>query len=999
MIQSIANKLFWSTLIIQGMLGDEGAARQPDLIEEFSQWMVQLLKEDAERRHRVLREIEGIALDALRRLDEADAAMKAGACGMISQILQPLLSEVVEEFDSVFRRIIGYSMGAKVKFSQRLSLAGPTGESIDLTVDEEEIEREACQVLARALAGEEPKGLRYLTTTHIGFSLEREIDAPFSGSQGDRPLRIELPFELPLLPLPIVADPPLRQRLLELFRQRFEDMEPPLAHLLQELQPDLSSEDRTTSDEALRRVYRAYLRSTHFQLTRDLGLGFEHLSVLAWEELDALCGPLPPWHPEKGLQKAVELALQEAPEGPGTAPPEEFKTLSILIGPSQWAFSPAKESEKILEKIPEGRRLDVLSKWAEFVEINEDLFASLQGLAILLHLAHRSAQLKVLAQEKEISLRDWLIDHLLKVLRFRPPDRAVTQVESSRQARSLPLNAPPTLGSSASDRETLRRSIHARVLRLAFRAVASPFHLEGLRANDQDSGIRDLGRELLLRGVVLAYRILTTITRDTRLRSDHLEQKLAEIEGKLSSTWDRINLQDQLCPELYGPEADHYDHFLAGTLAVLQAVGFGGPSREGEWVAPSTVPFWLTRPVRHALMALANRPENDAERRIREARERGVPNRLKTFLDRTPHEYAAELLRFASPEHTREEEIFLKGQAKLLELLRQASDAVNVEREPLSRGPDQPDMIAKVRIKGEERLILVETKSSGEPRHLRQAIAQLQSSAKRFSASYGIIVVPFLSERSAKVCEENGVGYVDLKGNAFIKFDGIFIRTVASGKDRMQPARSRSLFAPISTRFLRVLLSEPERQWKLKDLAEESHMSLGQAYKVKEELLNQELIGVDQKKQISLKDPSGLLDAWREAYCYENSEVLSLFSLDKIPAIEERVKQYCDARKTRYALTLFSGASRLAPFVRYSVAAFYIIGDKEELKRELNLKPVDSGANILLLSPYDEGIFYGLQEVQGYKIVSAVQLYLDLYSYGGRGREQAEFIREKLIGF
>lgn len=216
--------------------------------------MVQLLKEDAERRHQVLREIEGIALDALRRLDEADEAMKAGACGMISQILQPLLSEGVEGFDPVFRRLIGYSMGVEVKFSQRLSLTGTTGESFDLTVDEEEIERQACQVLARALAGEEPKGLRYITTTHIGFFLERDVDAPLARSQGDRPLRIELPFELPLLPIPIVADPPLRQRLLEFFRQHFEDVEPPLARLLQELQPDLSSEDRTISDEALRRL-------------------------------------------------------------------------------------------------------------------------------------------------------------------------------------------------------------------------------------------------------------------------------------------------------------------------------------------------------------------------------------------------------------------------------------------------------------------------------------------------------------------------------------------------------------------------------------------------------------------------------------------------------------------------------------------------------------------------------------------------------------------------
>lgn len=869
----------------------------------------------------------------------------------------------------------------------------------DITLEEEEIEREACQVLAKRFAGEKPKELRYLTTTHIGFSLERHVDDLLVETWGNRPLQLMLPCELPLLPLPIAADPPLRQKLLELFRQCFEYIELPLAHLLQELQPELSSGDRMISDEVLQCFYRAYLRSTHFQFTRDLESGFEHLAGLSWKDLDALCGPLPPWHPEGSIQKAVEAALQETQEDPATVDPEASKTLPILIGPSRWVFSPSRFSEKILGEIPEDRRLDVLSRLTEFVELNYDLFASLQGLAILLHLAHHSTQLKVLSQEKERSLRDWLVDYLLKALRFKPPDRTVPQVQSSHQGRDLQSDLPPRLETATSDQEFLRRSIHAQVLRLTFRAVASPLHLEELETNYRGSETRDFCSEFLMRGVVLAYRILTMIIQDIPLRPDRLDQKLAEIEGKLVSTWSRLDLRDQFNPELYGPEADRYDHLLAGTLAVFREVGLGGSSGGDGSGAPPSVPFWLTRPVRRALMALKDRPKNEAERKIRKAREQGVPNRLETFLDRTSQEYAAELLRFISPDYTQVEQISLRGQARLLDLLRQAVDAVNIERESLSRRPDQPDMIARVKVQGEEKLILVEAKSSAEPRHLRQAIVHLQSLVKRFSASYGIIMAPSISERGERLCEENGIGYVDLKGNALIKFDGIFIKTAASRKDIRQPGRPKSLFAPVSTRFLRALLVEPERRWKLKDLAEATHMSLGQAHKVKQELLSQELIETDRKRRLFLKDPSGLLNAWREAYKYENSEVLSLFSLDKIPTIEEKVKQYCDAKKAGYALTLFSGASKLAPFVRYSVAAFYFIGDREELKREINLKSVDSGANVLLLSPYDEGVFYGLQEVQGYKIVSTIQLYLDLYSYSGRGHEQAEFLREKLIGF
>ena len=51
----------------------------------------------------------------------------------------------------------------------------------------------------------------------------------------------------------------------------------------------------------------------------------------------------------------------------------------------------------------------------------------------------------------------------------------------------------------------------------------------------------------------------------------------------------------------------------------------------------------------------------------------------------------------------------------------------------------------------------------------------------------------------------------------------------------------RSLFAPKATRVLRVLLEDPGRPWTLKALASETKVSLGQAFKVKQRLLDQEL--------------------------------------------------------------------------------------------------------------------------------------------------------------
>ena len=403
--------------------------------------------------------------------------------------------------------------------------------------------------------------------------------------------------------------------------------------------------------------------------------------------------------------------------------------------------------------------------------------------------------------------------------------------------------------------------------------------------------------------------------------------------------------------------------------------------------------------MRRALTAVVNRPENAAERQIREAREQGRPNRLQTFLNHTPQEYAAEILHLASPKYAKEESIVLQGQVKLREIFQQVSDTISVTFMSSSSRPAQPNLIVTLNLKGEEKRIVVEVKSSAEPRYLRESFEQLKKLIVHSASAYGLFIVPAISERSRKICEYNDVGYIDLQGNAFVKFEGVFIKTTATNKEVRKRGRTKSLFAPVSTRLIRVLLAEPQRSWKLQELTKVAHLSLGQTHKVKQELLDQEFIDSVRGKGLFLKDASGLLNAWQQKYDFEKNVAIPLFSLDKIPVIEEKIRQYCASRKIGYAFTLFSGASKLAPFVRYNVVAFYFAGDQEELQRELNLKPVDSGANILLLSPYDEGVWYRLQENQGCKIVSTIQLYLDLFSYGGRGREQAEFIREKLLGF
>jgi hypothetical protein len=97
---------------------------------------------------------------------------------------------------------------------------------------------------------------------------------------------------------------------------------------------------------------------------------------------------------------------------------------------------------------------------------------------------------------------------------------------------------------------------------------------------------------------------------------------------------------------------------------------------------------------------------------------------------------------------------------------------------------------------------------------------------------------------------------------------------------------------------------------------------------------------------------------------------------------------------------MFSGAKRVASFTRGVQRGYaYIASDMDvkELAEALGLKQVDSGGNILLITPNDDDVLWQRQEVDGDSVVSDIQLYLDLASNRGRGEENAEFLLEQRI--
>jgi len=310
---------------------------------------------------------------------------------------------------------------------------------------------------------------------------------------------------------------------------------------------------------------------------------------------------------------------------------------------------------------------------------------------------------------------------------------------------------------------------------------------------------------------------------------------------------------------------------------------------------------------------------------------------------------------------------------------------------PTNTGWD-PDMVLSVKQAGKQYALLVMVRPSGTP----GAIAEFAGKAKAWGTAfsgYPVLVAPFVSTRGRELCKELSLGFVDLSGNAYLKFNGILIERWGKESIAREKRVQKHLFSMKSTWVIRRLLSEPERTWKFEELSAEANVSIGQAYKVVNKLVSEGYLEKE-RGSIRLLKPGELLDAWADAYRFDRQDITGYYC-----PLKDREMIFRGLKSTDdYALTLGAAASLVAPFVRSTDVYMYVKKDRDELINALNLKPVEFGGNVYLVKPTDEAVFSDIQIIDRLITVSNIQLYLDLYNYPMRGREQAEHVREQVLG-
>ena len=213
---------------------------------------------------------------------------------------------------------------------------------------------------------------------------------------------------------------------------------------------------------------------------------------------------------------------------------------------------------------------------------------------------------------------------------------------------------------------------------------------------------------------------------------------------------------------------------------------------------------------------------------------------------------------------------------------------------------------------------------------------------------------------------------------------------------------NRSLFRDKSTLILREMLHTPDRNWKVRDFAKKCRISVGLISRTLSfldklgfvERVNRGRIGYT--RLIKKKE---LLELWIKSYDFSLNKVYSFYSPDE--KILGKVRNFFREKglDESYALTLHTGANLITSYMLTEDIHIYLNHcsfDKiiSEMQDRILLKQLVRGGNVHFVYPYyRNSVFHNVRKITKYRVVSNLQLYLDLYNFAPRGREHGEYLR------
>jgi len=257
-----------------------------------------------------------------------------------------------------------------------------------------------------------------------------------------------------------------------------------------------------------------------------------------------------------------------------------------------------------------------------------------------------------------------------------------------------------------------------------------------------------------------------------------------------------------------------------------------------------------------------------------------------------------------------------------------------------------------------------------------------------------VVVARYLGPSVRAWLEDRGVSYLDATGNLriIVQYPALYLRDTGAGRDPWRsPGRPRgTLRGPPAARVVRALVDFVPPV-TVPELVRRSGASTGATYRVVEFLEQEGMIERAPRGPITGVAWRRLLERWSEDYSFQRSNAVSAYLQPRgIPALLDGLRA---ADGVRYALTGSLAAQRLAPYAPPRLTMLYV-DDPAVVAKQLELRAVDTGANVLLAVGDYDVVFDRTVEADELSFVAPSQTAVDLLTAPGRGPAEAQALLE-----
>jgi hypothetical protein len=265
-----------------------------------------------------------------------------------------------------------------------------------------------------------------------------------------------------------------------------------------------------------------------------------------------------------------------------------------------------------------------------------------------------------------------------------------------------------------------------------------------------------------------------------------------------------------------------------------------------------------------------------------------------------------------------------------------------------------------------------------------------------------LLIADETTAEARAILEDHGIAVIDGLGNAHIELPGLLFHL--EGRRAPQHARPARLTGKAGV-IAQALLLTPQREWQVQDVAEEADVAIGLAHRVLARLEDEGIVvteGIGRRRVRRVANPTALLDLWAEETADRPNRTLGYLLAQSPQQLIRELGGNLGRAGIDHALTGAAAGSLVAPFITaVPVVEVWVAAGvaPEDLYDAAGVDPVAEGQNVVFLQGKDDAPLVFREKVKDVWVANRFRLYADLRRDPRRGREQADHLRQEVIGF